>query len=87
MGGNKVPVGVLNSMVSTISGIFNDDSTRVSLSVVAAESSKVILLTSIDGETRFDKYDPLGIISNQDTIDWDEPDCSIKLDLVLKQLE
>lgn len=87
MGGNKVSVGVLNSMVNTISGIFNDDSTRVSLSVVAAERSKVILLTSIDGETRFDKYDPLGIISKQNTIDWDEPDCSIKLDLDLKQLE
>src|SRR5438309_1709423 len=55
MGGNKVSVGTLNSMVNTISGIFNDDSTRVSLSVIAGESSKVVLLTSIDGETRFDK--------------------------------
>ncbi|HSB57232.1 MAG TPA: cell division protein FtsZ [Nitrosopumilaceae archaeon] len=85
MGGNKVSVGVLNSMVNTISGIFNDDSTRVSLSVVAAENSKVILLTSVDGETRFDRYDPLGVIPN--TLDWDYPDCSIKLDLELSQIE
>ncbi|MGI0083307.1 MAG: cell division protein FtsZ [Nitrosopumilaceae archaeon] len=87
MGGNKVSVGVLNSMVNTISGIFNDDSTRVSLSVVAAENSKVILLTSVNGETRFDRYDPLGFISEQNTLDWDDPDCSIKLDLDLNQLE
>jgi len=74
-------------MVNTISGIFNDDSTRVSLSVVAAENSKVILLTSVDGETRFDRYDPLGFIPQQNMLDWDDPDCSIKLDLDLKQLE
>ncbi len=87
MGGNKVSVGILNSMVNTISGIFNDDSTRVSLSVVASENSKVILLTSVEGETRFDRYDPLGIIPNRNTLDWDDPDCSIKLDLELNQIE
>lgn len=87
MGGNKVSVGVLNSMVNTVSGIFNDDSTRVSLSVVAAENSKTILLTSVEGETRFDRYDPLGVIPNQNTLDWDDPDCSIKLDLELNQIE
>ncbi len=87
MGGNKISVGALNSMVNTISGIFNDDSTRVSLSVVAGETSKVVMLTSIDGETRFDKYDPLGLIPKQNTLDWDEPDRSIKLDLDLRQLE
>ena len=42
VGGNKVPVGVLNSMVNTISGIFGDDSTRVSMSVTAGENSKVV---------------------------------------------
>ena len=74
-------------MVNTVTGIFNDDSTRVSLSVVAATNSKVILLTSIEGETRFDRYDPLGVIPNQNTLDWDDPDCSIKLDLELNQIE
>ena len=87
MGGNKVPVGVLNSMVSTISGIFSEDSTRVSLSVTNGEESKVVLLTSIEGETRFDKYDPLGIIPNQSVLDWDEPDSSVKIDLELEQIE
>lgn len=87
IGGNKVPIGVLNSMVNTISGIFSDDSTRVSLSVTNGEESKVVLLTSIEGETRFDKYDPLGIIPRQSVLDWDEPDSSIKIDLALEQIE
>ena len=87
VGGNKVPVGVLNSMVNAISGIFGDDSTRVSLSITTGESSKVVLLTSIEGETRFDKYDPLGFIPKQSVLDWDEPDSSLKIDLDLEQLE
>ncbi len=87
VGGNKVPIGMLNSMVSTISGIFSNDSTRVSLSVTNGEKSKVVLLTSIEGETRFDKYDPLGIIPGENTLDWNEPDASVKIDLELEQIE
>ena len=87
VGGNKVPVGVLNSMVNTISGIFGNDSTRVSLSVTGGESSKVVLLTSIEGETRFDKYDPLGFIPKQSVLDWDEPESSVKIELDLEQIE
>ena len=87
VGGNKVPVGVLNSMVNTISGIFGNDGTRVSLSVTGGESSKVVLLTSIEGETRFDKYDPLGFIPKQSVLDWDEPESSVKIELDLEQIE
>ncbi|MDE1766704.1 MAG: cell division protein FtsZ [Thaumarchaeota archaeon] len=87
VGGNKVPIGVLNSMVSTISGIFSNDSTRVSLSVANGEKSKVVLLTSIEGETRFDRYDPLGIVPKENMLDWDEPDSSVKIDLKLEQIE
>ena len=87
VGGNKVPVGVLNSMVNAISGIFGDDGTGVSLSITTGESSKVVLLTSIEGETRFDKYDPLSFIPKQSVLDWDEPDSSLKIDLDLEQLE
>jgi len=51
------------------------------------EESGFVMLSSILGETRFDKYDPLGIISQENTIDWDEPECSIDCELDLKQLE
>jgi cell division protein FtsZ len=87
VGGNKVPIGVLNLMVNTISGIFGNDSTRVSMSVTAGENSKVVLLTSVEGETRFDRYDPLGFIPKDNVLDWDEPDASVKIDLDLDQIE
>ena len=35
-------------------------------------NTNIVLLSAIAGETRFDKYDPLGIISKNKTLDWDE---------------
>ena len=83
-GGRNVPVGVLNTISNITGGTFDDDSTHVEMS---SEESKVVMLSSIHGETKFDKYDPLGIISQENTIDWDEPECSIDCELNLKQLE
>ena len=83
-GDGNIPVGVLNTISNITGGTFDEDSTHVEMS---SEESKVIMLSSIQGETRFDKYDPLGIISSEKTIDWDEPECSIDCELDLKQLE
>ena len=83
-GDGNIPVGVLNTISNITGGTFDEDSTHIEMS---SEESKVIMLSSIQGETRFDKYDPLGIISQEKTIDWDEPECSIDCELDLKQLE
>jgi len=83
-GGNNIPVGVLNTISNITGGTFDEDSTHVEMS---SEETKVVMLSSIEGETKFDKYDPLGIISQENTIDWDEPECSIDCELDLKQLE
>ena len=83
-GGSNIPVGVLNTISNITGGTFDENSTHVEMS---SEESKVVMLSSIQGETRFDKYDPLGIISPEKTIDWDEPECSINCELDLKQLE
>ena len=83
-GGNNIPVGVLNTISNITGGTFDENSTHVEMS---SEESKVVMLSSIQGETKFDKYDPLGIISQENTIDWDEPECSIDCELDLKQLE
>ena len=83
-GDGNIPVGVLNTISNITGGTFDEDSTHVEMS---SEESKVVMLSSIQGETRFDKYDPLGIISQEKTIDWDEPECSIDCELDLKQLE
>ncbi len=83
-GGSNIPVGVLNTISNITGGTFDENSTHIEMS---SEESKVIMLSSIQGETRFDKYDPLGIIPPEKTIDWDEPECSIDCELDLKQLE
>jgi len=83
-GDGNIPVGVLNTISNITGGTFDEDSTHIEMS---SEESKVMKLSSIQGETKFDKYDPLGIISSEKTIDWDEPECSIDCELDLKQLE
>ena len=83
-GGSNIPVGVLNTISNITGGTFDENSTHVEMS---SDESKVVMLSSIQGETKFDKYDPLGIISQENTIDWDEPECSIDCELDLKQLE
>lgn len=87
LGGENVPVGVLNSVTNIASGVFNQESTSVSSSFGTAEKCKVIMLSSVQGETHFDKYDPLGVISKENTLDWDEPERSINCELELYQLE
>ena len=87
LGGENVPVGVLNSVTNIASSVFNQENTSVSPSIGTAEKSKVIMLSSVQGETHFDKYDPLGVISQEKTLDWDEPECSINCEFELYQLE
>ena len=87
LGGNNVPLRVLNSVTNIASGVFNEDNTIISSSISSDQKSKVVMLTSVQGETHFDKYDPLSIIPEDKTLDWDEPDCSINCELDLRQLE
>jgi cell division protein FtsZ len=86
LGGDNVPVGVLNS-VSNIASVFNQENTSVSQSIGSGQKSKVIMLSSVQGETHFDKYDPLGIIPQEKTLDWEQPECSINCEFELYQLE
>jgi len=83
-GDGNIPVGILNTISTITGGTFDEDSTHIEMS---SEKPRVMMLSSIQGETKFDKYDPLGIISSEKTIDWDEPECSINCELDLKQLE
>ncbi|HEY7367003.1 MAG TPA: cell division protein FtsZ [Nitrosopumilaceae archaeon] len=87
LGGNNIPVGILNSITNISSSIFSQESTSVSPSISSAEKSKVVMLSTIQGETHFDKYDPLGIISHENTLDWEQPECSIDCEIELYQLE
>jgi len=86
VGGNNIPVGVLNSITNLTSGILNESNSQVDMTSTSDES-KVVMLSSIQGMTKFDNYDPLGMIPQEDTLDWSTPDCSIDFKLDLYQLE
>lgn len=86
VGGNNIPVGILNSITNLTSGILSESSAQVDLTSSSKES-KIVMLSSIQGMTKFEKYDPLGMIPQEDTLDWSRPDCSIDYKLDLYQLE
>jgi len=84
-GGDNIPVGIINSIKNITSGITNEANSQISTS--SSDESKVIMLSSVQGMTKFDNYDPLGMIPQEQTLDWDTPDCSIDCKLDLYQLE
>ena len=87
LGGTNVPVGVLNSVTNIASSVFSQDNTNASPSIIASEKSKVIMLSAVQGTTHFDSYDPLGVISKENTLDWEQPESSINCEFELYQLE
>ena len=86
VGGSNIPVGVLNSISNLTSGILSESNSQIDMTS-SSEESKVVMLSSIQGMTKFDNYDPLGMIPQEDTLDWSTPDCSIDCKLDLYQLE
>ena len=84
--GENIPVGALNSISTITRGILSETNTQVDMTT-SSDESKVVMLSSIQGMTKFDTYDPLGIIPQEDTLDWSNPDCSIECKLDLYQLE
>lgn len=85
VGGNNIPVGVINSITNLTSGILSESSSQVDMT--SSNESKIVMLSSIQGMTKFEKYDPLGVIPQENTLDWSQPDCSIDYKLDLYQLE
>ena len=84
-GASKIPVGVINSISNILGGIFDENDSQVDMS--SSNNTNVVLLSAIQGETRFEKYDPLGMISEDKTLDWDEPETSFNCEMDLPQLE
>ena len=90
MDGEKVPVGDLNKLVSNMQGMFKEDGITEVAMVSSSSSSKggirVHLVASVPQKTRFDKYDPVGEIIS-DVLDWDEPDSSADIPLIIHSME
>jgi cell division protein FtsZ len=86
-GTDNVSIGKINSITNTLSGIFNENNTSVSLATTQGNKSQVVMVTSVQGQLKFDSYDPLGMIPQENTLDWETPESSIKTGIELYQLE
>jgi cell division protein FtsZ len=86
-GTDNVSVGKINTITNTLSGIFNENNTSVSLATTQGDKSQVVMVTSVQGAIKFDNYDPLGMIPQENTLDWETPESSIKTGIELYQLE
>jgi cell division protein FtsZ len=89
MGGDRISVGAMNGLISTVQSVLRDDNlSDVNLMVSNPGDVNVHLLSSIISRTKFDSYDPLSeIIPSQNNLDWDELDCFPEISLDIKDLE
>lgn len=87
IGGNNASVGMLNSIADISSSVLNEQGAQIEMSTISSEESRVVMLSTVQGETKFDKYDPLGMIPKENQLDWDDPECSINCNFDLYQLE
>jgi cell division protein FtsZ len=89
MGGDRISVGAMNGLVSTIQSVLRDDNlSDVNLMVSNPGHVNVHLLSSIISRTKFDSYDPLSeIIPSQNNLDWEELDCFPEISLDIKDVE
>ena len=84
--GSNIPIGVINSITNMTSGIVNESNTQVD-TTSTSEESKVVMLSAVQGMRKFDSYDPLNVIPEENQLDWSSPDCSIDCKLDLYQME
>ena len=89
MGGRRVAIGELNSIVTTLQGIFkNEGIAEVAMSVCSSDNIRVNLIAAVGEKTRFDKYDPLGeVIPKENVLDWEDLDSSPDIEMTIPNLE
>lgn len=89
MGGDRISVGAMNGLASTVRSIFRKDNLNdVNLMISNPGDVNVHLLSSVISKTKFDSYDPLSeIIPRRNNLDWDELDCSPEFSLDIRNVE
>jgi cell division protein FtsZ len=89
IGGKKVPLGLLNSLVNTLRSIYGDEINSGATVVISnLDNTNVHLLASFGHMTRFDDYDPLSqIIPSNNVLDWEEMDCSPEIEMSIANIE
>ncbi len=91
-GGEDVPAGLLRSVAAITEGVLGGGGNSVqdaqvstaetaSIQAASSDESRVIMMSTVQGMAKFEKYDPLGAIPADKTLDWSTPECSIDCEM------
>ncbi|HEY7695210.1 MAG TPA: hypothetical protein VH797_03815 [Nitrososphaeraceae archaeon] len=86
-GARSEPIGRLNEMLSNFQNTMEGDTSDVSLVVTDSSRNNMHLIASIKGRTKFDLYDPLNMIPDDNVLDWDIPESHPSIDLPLPLID
>jgi cell division protein FtsZ len=86
-GARNEPIGKLNEMLSNFQNSMEGDTNDVSFIVTDSSRNNMHLIASIKGRTKFDSYDPLNMIPDDNVLDWDIPESHPNIDLPLPLID
>jgi hypothetical protein len=86
-GARNEPIGRLNEMLSNFQNSMEEDTNDVSFVITDSSRNNMHLITSIKGRTKFDSYDPLNMIPDENVLDWDIPESHPNIDLMLPLID
>jgi cell division protein FtsZ len=86
-GARNEPIGKLNEMLSNFQNSIEGDTNDVSFIVTDSSRNNMHLIASIKGRTKFDSYDPLNMIPDDNVLDWDIPESHPNIDLPLPLID
>ena len=86
-GARTEPIGKLNELLSNFQNSMEGDTNDVSFVVTDSSRNNMHLITSIKGRTKFDSYDPLNMIPDDNVLDWDIPESHPNIDLPLPLID
>ena len=89
-GGEDVPAGLLRSVAALTEGVLGGGvggnsvldaqvptAETASIQAASTDESRVIMMSTVQGMAKFERYDPLGAIPADRMLDWSTPECSI----------
>ena len=82
-GAGNEPIGVLNQVLNNYQNSMETDANEISFVVTDSSRNNMHLIASIKGRTKFDSYDPLNLIPDENILDWDIPESHPNIDLPL----
>ena len=86
-GGRNEPIGRLNEILNSFQNSMDGDTNDVSFVVTDSTRNNMHLIATIKGRTKFDSYDPLKQIPDENVLDWDIPESHPNIDLPLPLID